>query len=155
VLSGISSAPGPKASGSNARFAGDVLPKEVWNILAKDATAVLVDVRTPSEWAQGVPDLESLDKKAVCLSWRLETTKAVNEQFLTELEQAGIAKSVPVYFMCRTGGRSTDAAIAATAAGWQHCYNIEDGFEGAAQPDGTRGTINGWKASGLPWGKAV
>ncbi len=30
-------------------------------------------------------------------------------------------------------------------------FNILDGFEGAVDPEGHRGTTAGWKVSGLPW----
>ncbi|MEM7686023.1 MAG: rhodanese-like domain-containing protein, partial [Pseudomonadota bacterium] len=32
-----------------------------------------------------------------------------------------------------------------------HCTNVAEGFEGDLDADGHRGTINGWKAHGLPW----
>ena len=46
---------------------------------------------------------------------------------------------------------SESAAIAATSAGYTAAFNIEGGFEGDVGEDGHRGTVNGWKAAGLPW----
>ena len=47
--------------------------------------------------------------------------------------------------------RSKAAAKALTAAGFQACYNILEGFEGNADNDGHRGNVGGWKHAGLPW----
>ena len=56
-----------------------------------------------------------------------------------------------IYFLCRSGVRSKHAAIAMTEAGWARCFNIASGFEGPPDPAGHRGTVDGWKAQGLPW----
>jgi rhodanese-related sulfurtransferase len=56
-----------------------------------------------------------------------------------------------VLFLCRSGARSHDAAIAATAAGYTQCYNVLEGFEGDRDAHGHRGALNGWQAAGLPW----
>ena len=37
------------------------------------------------------------------------------------------------------------------ALGYQHAYNILGGFDGKGDDKGQRGTVEGWKASGLPW----
>jgi rhodanese-related sulfurtransferase len=54
-------------------------------------------------------------------------------------------------FLCRSGVRSRDAAIAMTAAGFKACYNVASGFEGDKDAAGHRGTVSGWKVDGLPW----
>ena len=38
-----------------------------------------------------------------------------------------------------------------TAAGYARCYNVAGGFEGPRDAEGHRGTVEGWKAAGLPW----
>ena len=53
--------------------------------------------------------------------------------------------------LCRSGGRSRAAAMALTAAGYAHAYNIAGGFEGDLNATKHRGGMNGWKAAGLPW----
>ncbi len=136
----------------SAAYAGDVSPNDVWETLKTQPQALLIDVRTQPEWAfVGEPDLTSLGKKLVRLSWRLYPSMATNEQFLQQLAAEAPAKDTPLYFICRSGGRSIDAAIAATAAGWKSCYNVLDGFEGDATVEGQRGQTNGWQASALPW----
>ena len=39
-------------------YAGDISPKQAWDMLTQEKTAVLVDVRTRPEWSfVGIPDL--------------------------------------------------------------------------------------------------
>ena len=134
-------------------YAGDVLPNEAWNALAKDPKALLVDVRTQPEWSfVGVPDLRSLGKKAGFVCWQVYPQMQVDGDFVAKVEQlTGGDKSVPVYFICRSGARSRAAAMAVTAAGYAHCYNVAGGFEGDVDAEGHRGRSNGWKAGNLPW----
>jgi rhodanese-related sulfurtransferase len=56
-----------------------------------------------------------------------------------------------VLFLCRSGGRSRNAAVAMTAAGFGSCYNVAEGFEGDKDGEGHRGRVGGWKLAGLPW----
>lgn len=99
-------------------FAGEVSPREAWDALAADASARLIDVRTPPEWAfTGVPDLSSLGHEPILLSWRLYPNHAVNEQFVQALAPLGLASDAPLFFLCRSGGCSLGAARAMTAAG--------------------------------------
>ena len=53
-------------------------------------------------------------------------------------------------FICRSGGRSHQAAATATESGYANCYNILEGFEGDKDATGHRGTKGGWKAAGFP-----
>lgn len=134
-------------------YAGDVSPSETWSGLVKDAKATLIDVRTQPEWAfVGVPDLCSLGKKAGFISWQIYPQMQVDSEFVAKAAQCvGDDKSAPIYFICRSGARSRAAAIAMTAAGFAHCYNVAGGFEGDVDAEGHRGKSNGWKASNLPW----
>ncbi len=133
-------------------YAGDVTPKEAWEILAGDSTATLIDVRTDAEWGYvGLPDLSSLGKQPALISWQLFPSMAVNQDFVGEVERAMANKDAPLILLCRSGARSKSAAQALTARGYRACFNVLDGFEGP--PDGARrrGAVAGWKASGLPW----
>lgn len=132
-------------------YAGDVSPEQAWKALADDARAVLVDVRTHAEWSYvGMPDLATIGKQAVPIEWLRYPTGAVNDDFLAQLEQAGVDREAPVYFLCRSGVRSVAAAQAATEAGWQAAHNILHGFEGPHDAERHR-TVAGWKVAGLPW----
>jgi rhodanese-related sulfurtransferase len=136
-------------------YAGDVNSSEAWNALSQNATAQLIDVRTQAEWSfAGVPSVDSLNKTVKTISWKFYPNFDVNARFIEQLETAVTDKSAPLYFLCKTGGRSLDAAVAATAAGYTQCYNIEGGFEGDINTNHQRGQVNGWKASRLPWQQA-
>jgi rhodanese-related sulfurtransferase len=136
-------------------YAGDVSASDAWNALSQQPLAQLVDVRTQAEWAfAGVASLDTLGKTVKTVSWKFYPQFNVNPDFISQLEQAVPDKSAPLYFLCKTGGRSTDAAIAATEAGYSQCFNIEAGFEGDINTNHQRGQINGWKASRLPWQQA-
>lgn len=133
-------------------YAGEIAPSEVWEYLKRDASAALIDVRTPPEWAfSGEPDLHSIGKELLRVSWKLFPSYTVNENFVETLKGVGLKPYAPLFFLCRTGGRSLDAAIAMTAAGFSHCYNVTDGFDGPANEQQQRGAVAGWKAAGLPW----
>jgi len=68
-----------------------------------------------------------------------------------KVRRAGADEGVPLLFLCRSGARSRAAAIAMTAAGFGHAYNVAGGFEGDLDETRQRGKRNGWKAGGLPW----
>lgn len=133
-------------------YAGDVLPAEAWSKLQSDAAAILIDVRTAPEWSfVGLPDLTSLSKSLLQISWQVYPTMNVNSSFADELRAKDVAPGQPLYFLCRSGARSRAAAIAMTKAGFGPCYNVAGGFEGDLDSGKHRGNSNGWKASGLAW----
>jgi rhodanese-related sulfurtransferase len=135
----------------SAAYAGDISPKEAWELLCSDARAALVDVRTPAEWTYvGIPDLAGVDKKPVLVPWIEFPSMQPNERFLDEVGRT-LAPGAPVVLLCRSGVRSKAAAAALTAAGFGPCYNIVSGFEGDPDPQRHRGTLSGWKVAGLPW----
>ncbi len=136
-------------------YSGDVTPLDAWSALSQNQNAQLIDVRTQAEWAfAGVASLDSIGKTVKTISWKFYPNFDVNPRFVEQLEAAIPEKSTPLYFLCKTGGRSTDAAIAAASAGYVQCYNIEGGFEGDINSNHQRGQVNGWKASRLPWQQA-
>ncbi len=131
-------------------YAGDITPREAWDLLREHPDAVLVDVRTEAEWKfVGVPDTTSIERPTILIEW-VSTAGARNDNFVGQLKEAGIDGERPVVFLCRSGQRSVGAAKAATAAGIEPSYNVLEGFEGPIDAEGHRGTI-GWKAIGLPW----
>jgi rhodanese-related sulfurtransferase len=137
-------------------YAGDVAAKTAWDALQSAPAAVLVDVRTRAEWSYvGVPSLAGIGKETVFVSWDDFCSGTLGPDFAGRLKAAlderGDASDAPVYFICRSGARSRNAAIAATAAGYAECFNVESGFEGALGSDRHRATPGSWKAEGLPW----
>ena len=137
-------------------YAGDRKPSEAWSVLEANPKAQLVDVRTTAEWTfVGLPDLSSLGRRVLCLEWQAFPSMAGNPGFANEaarmLEAAGADKQAPVFFLCRSGARSSAAAIAMTKAGFAQAFNVAGGFEGDLDAERHRGRANGWKASSLPW----
>ncbi len=133
-------------------YAGDVTPGQAFEAVRDDPDAVIVDVRTRAELAYvGFPDLSAIGKQLVVAEWQLFPTGQQNPQFLAELSAQGVRSDQPVFFLCRSGGRSRFAAMAATAAGFERAYNVRHGFEGPLDGHGHRGAHAGWKAEGLPW----
>ena len=134
------------------KYAGDVSPRDAWNLLSSDEKALLVDVRTAPEWSfVGLPDLSSLAKRVVQQSWQVYPRMEVDPDFATRLAAIAGDREAPILFLCRSGARSRAAAIAMTQAGYRRCYNVANGFEGNHDADRHRGRAAGWKADGLPW----
>lgn len=128
-------------------YAGDLTPRQAWDLLASDEDALLVDVRTREEWeGVGVPDVPG----AAFVEWVSGQLRTPNPAFVDEVVAAGAAPGRPLVFLCRSGVRSMGAAQALTAAGLGPAYNVLQGFEGDPGPDGERGHT-GWRADGLPW----
>lgn len=130
--------------------------EETWARLKRDAESVLIDVRTIAELAYvGLPDLSSIGKRPVLVEWQGFPDDRENTAFVqrvTEaLEQLGATTNSELFFICRSGSRSLKAARALAAAGFSHCRNVADGFEGPLDADRHRGRLTGWKAKGLPW----
>ncbi|MEL0106899.1 MAG: rhodanese-like domain-containing protein [Rhodospirillaceae bacterium] len=133
-------------------YAGDILPKEAWQMLSEDLDTVLVDVRTPEEWQfVGVPDLHSIDKDAILVAWRQFGAEGPDPEFESKVRAHGIPEDKLVLFLCRSGQRSKAAAVAMTAAGFKKCYNVATGFEGDLDDSHHRNAKNGWRVDGLPW----
>ena len=133
-------------------YAGEMTPREAFEAARDDPDAVIVDVRTRAELAYvGFPDLSSTGKRLLAIEWQLFPTGQQNPSFVADLLAQGVGPDQPVFFLCRSGGRSRFAAMAATAAGFGRAYNITHGFEGPLDGSGHRGSAAGWKADGLPW----
>jgi rhodanese-related sulfurtransferase len=143
---------GSESKRSDESYAGDVTPQQAHEALVAQSGAALVDVRTVPEWSfVGTPDLSAAGKKPILIEWQSYPAMTLNPAFAEQVKRAGITKGKPIFFLCRSGARSRAAAIAMTQMGYGPCYNIAGGFEGARDAGGRRGTVEGWKAAGLPW----
>lgn len=141
---------------TNSGYAGDVAARSAFEALETIPAAVLVDVRTRAEWSYvGVPSLAGIGKETIFVSWDDFCSGTLVPDFAGRLkavlDEKGVAADAPVYFICRSGARSRNAAVAATAAGYANCFNVESGFEGALGPDRHRATPGSWKGDNLPW----
>lgn len=136
-------------------------PAQAWDGLEKITDSVLVDVRTRAEWSfVGVPDIASLNKKAMLIEWKAFPTMETNAEFAAQVLDSldGSAPS-KIYFLCRSGVRSIAAAETMnelfSAQGVSvECVNVLEGFEGDLDSSRHRGEINGWKSCGLAWGQS-
>lgn len=132
-----------RASELKLPYSGALLPEEAYSLML--AGAKLVDIRTKAEleWVGRVPG-------ALTVEWNSWPGSVPNPEFVAQLK-ALASKDVPVMFLCRSGGRSHNAAIAAAHAGFAEAYNVLQGFEGDKGPEGHRNTLGGWRLAGLPW----
>jgi rhodanese-related sulfurtransferase len=124
-------------------YAGALLPQEAHVLMGEGAK--LVDVRTKAEleWVGRVPG-------SLAVEWNSWPGGKPNPDFMPQLE-AQVGKNTPVMFLCRSGARSHNAAIAATQAGYSESYNVLEGFEGDKDSQSHRNTSGGWRVAGLPW----
>jgi rhodanese-related sulfurtransferase len=139
-----------------AGYAGDLLAIDAYALLEGDSSSVLIDVRTEAEQTYvGSPDLQALGKAPLFLEWQSYPSMAVDANFAVRLgamlQSAGVERGASLVFLCRSGARSRQAALAMTSAGWGPCFNVSDGFEGPLDGLRQRGAVSGWKAGGLPW----
>lgn len=137
-------------------FAGNVSAAEAWEGLSSEPQATLIDVRTRAEWGYvGIVDLSAIGKETLLVEWQSFPAMEVNTDFAdvlsAELERRGIGRETALYFLCRSGVRSLAAAKAMASAGYDRCFNVQGGFEGPLDDSRHRGTVDGWKAAGLPW----
>lgn len=126
-------------------YSGALTPAEAWAVCQALPQAVIVDVRSAAEWqfVGVVPD-------AVRIELRAFPGMVPNAGFVAQLQQQ-LGRDKTVLFLCRSGARSDEAARLAAEAGYDNVYNILEGFEGDRDSQQHRGTVNGWKAHGLPW----
>ena len=139
-----------RAAEKNLPYAGAVIPKEAFEILQANPKALLIDVRSKAEL-----ELVGRIPGAVNVEWAFYPGMVANENFaeqlVAELDSRNAGKDSILLFLCRTGGRSNNAATVAASLGYTQVYNTLEGFEGEANADKQRTTINGWKHAGLPW----
>ncbi len=134
-----------RAAQNQLPYSGALTPQEAYEILQKTPHAKLIDVRTTAE-------LELVGKipGATHIEWAFYPGMVANPDFAAHLEMQ-VDKEALVIFMCRTGGRSHNAAATAAKLGFTEAYNMLEGFEGEANEKKQRTLINGWKKAGLPW----
>ena len=132
-----------RAAAKGLPYAGELTPQEAFSAL-QQGTVVLVDVRSRAEL-----ELVGRVPNANHVEWAFYPGMIANADFASQL-QAQVDKSQAIVFMCRTGGRSHNAAVVAEELGYT-AYNMLEGFEGEANAQKQRTLINGWKQAGLPW----
>ena len=126
-------------------YSGALTPAEAFEVWRNSPGAKLVDVRTRAEW-----DYVGRIPGAVEIELLTYPGGRPNPGFVAELAKH-TDKAAPVLFICRSGGRSHNAALLALEAGYKDCYNVLEGFEGDRDESGHRNTKGGWRAARLPW----
>ncbi|WP_135080984.1 rhodanese-like domain-containing protein [Terasakiella sp. SH-1] len=160
-------APEPKKATAQVESKLYVTASEAWEMMQKDASVILIDVRDPievmftgftDEADMHVPFLLSdrskkHPKKPV---YNMVKNPKFLEQVEAKLTEMKVSKDTAIIMMCRSGStRSAPAANMLYKKGWKNTYTMVDGFEGGKSKEGnSKGVraVNGWRNSGLPWG---
>ncbi len=141
-----------------------VTAKEAAAMLAKDSSALLVDVRDPVEikftgfanetdihvpWMLANPQGWS-EKKS---RWAMKKTPDFMPQLQAALAKQQANKDTTIIIMCRSGStRSAPAVNLLAEQGYTQVWTVVDGFEGGKLKEGeSKGVCakNGWRNSGL------
>ena len=130
-----------------------ITPNQAFDMLNEHPNAILVDVRSSMEFLfVGHP------VGAVHIAWIDEPDWDINPNFSTEIRQlmlggvCGEEESHPaIILICRSGKRSLEAGQRLIDDGFDHVYNIDEGFEGELNEHHQRSTVGGWRFRGLPW----
>ncbi|MYM21880.1 rhodanese-like domain-containing protein [Duganella sp. FT135W] len=130
-------------------YEGAVTPAEAWELLGLENAVKLVDVRTNAErdWVGRVAIPEAQHS---AVQWNVYPGGVANHEFIEQLNSVA-RKDQVILFLCRSGVRSRGAATLASEHGYQHCFDILEGFEGDKDDHGHRKNINGWCHANLPW----
>ena len=139
-----------KQAGQRARdmglpYAGALLPREAYQLLEQHPDAKLIDVRSRAEL-----DFVGRVPGSIDIEWKSYPGMRPNPDFVRELSQK-VPRDAVVMFVCRSGARSHETALAASQAGYDAAFNVLEGFEGDRDADSHRNTVSGWRAAGLPW----
>lgn len=82
--------------------------------LSSDNNAVIIDVRTPEEWSEGIiPNAQMIDIYE-------------GQGFIYKLDELDKSKNYYVY--CKAGGRSAQACQIMQQLGFENTYNLIGGF---------------------------
>lgn len=112
------------------------------DLLKVSKDSIVIDVRTSKEWEEvGIPEL---GQNLILLSWRLLPNMSLNPDFEKNITNIVTNKNKNLFFLCKSGNRSLEAASFSANIGYVNCYNVSDGFEGSISG-------LGWKQNNLPW----
>lgn len=133
-----------RARDMDLSYQGALSPDEAYALLQQLPDTKLVDVRSRAEL-----DFVGRVPGSIEIEWKSYPGMQSNPNFIQQLMQKA-PQDTKVMFICRSGGRSHEAALAAAQAGFE-AYNVLEGFEGDRDAGGHRNTVGGWRAAGLPW----
>ena len=102
---------------------------DAFDFLSKKVDSHLIDTRSDVEWkTTGIPDLSSINKEVNLINWGPVLDQTFFEQYKRFLLNRFDQKD-SLFFICRSGSRSLMAAKFAIEFGFEHCFNIYDGFD--------------------------
>ena len=123
-----------------------IAAQDAFELLKNDQNSVLVDVRTAEEFNfVGFPNASEFNNRLIFLPWQVFPEMNENPKFASILNESlkklfgENAKEAKIIFICRSGGRSAQAAEYAIDLGYDNCYNLISGFEGDLNSQGHRG----------------
>lgn len=91
------------------------LTQQQWaDQLKSDSNAVVIDVRTPEEWSEGIiPGAQMINIYE-------------GQGFIYKMDELDKSKNYYVY--CKAGGRSAQACQIMQQLGFEHTFNLMGGF---------------------------
>jgi rhodanese-related sulfurtransferase len=119
-------------------------PPEAHAVLAADADAVYLDVRSEPEFEAGHP-AGALNVPVV--RFDAAGRPAPNATFVADVERL-LPPTTRLVVGCQVGGRSQRACELLAAAGWEDLTNVQGGFGGGRDAAGR--VVPGWRDAGLP-----
>ena len=121
-----------------------LLPEAAFELVQKK-NSVFIDIRSEVEYFfVGNP------LKAINIPWQDAPDFEINPHFIEEVSIVA-KKDQHIVLICRSGHRSIDAGNLLLQEGFQHVYNVLEGFEGDRDEHHHRSSVNGWRFRGLPW----
>ena len=108
----------------------NIMASECFNILKTEESSRLIDVRTSHEWQNdGYADLETLGKKVHLISLTYED-QSPTANFINQINSLDIKPENKIFFICRSGMRSMNAAnILYEDFITKEIFNVEGGME--------------------------
>lgn len=119
--------------GSSALADIETLSADTAFQMSQKGELILIDVRTPSEWAMTGMPRDSVGAPLQDIDFVARARGAV----FGDLEH-------PVAVICKSGNRSTSAAQKLVSEGFAHVFNVTEGMAGHLGAD------DGWIKRGLP-----
>ena len=105
--------------GDPTKVVRDVNEDELFQSATRNPDAVIIDARTPSEYASGrILNARNID--------------FLNASYLSEIEE--LDKEVPYYVYCHSGQRSKSMAKQMKKLGFKHVYNLSGGIMAWSKP---------------------
>ena len=134
----------------------EISARDAFELLKRDDNSIIIDVRTEEEFnSVGIIDSSQFNNRMILLPWRTNPNMVANPNFSASLQQSlkqifnDQDKNANLIFICRSGVRSSEAAMHAISLGYKNSFNLINGFEAASKDHNP--SLNGWKASNLPW----